>query len=337
MTEESTVDVEVEVEAAETPVVEAEPAQAEDDPYAEVTSLDAVPDETPEPEEEAETAEDAEADAETEETEAEEAEEAEEVELVEFNFGGNKLEVKKGDLPPELESKVQEFADKTWSTFTKGQQDNAEQSKVLAERSAAVEKIVNLNGEALQTYSQGLQLRQEIEQLSSVDLNSMWQSQEPAVRDRARQISDLLASKQADFNAIVNKVGQQEAALDEAGQADLALRSQQGVATLDKRIKDFSTTHAPEVVKYAVENYGMAQEDADQWQLNPTVTEMAYKAMMYDRMQAKAKKPKVTPAKAKPVVPMKAAGKSTAPANDYEKMSMNDYAKARNKQDQRTG
>ena len=56
-------------------------------------------------------------------------------------------------------------------------------------------------------------------------------------------------------------------------------------------------------MKYAVD-MGMSQSDADGYAMNPIVAEMGYKAMMYDRMQAKAAKPKSRPAQTKPVVPM---------------------------------
>ena len=95
---------------------------------------------------------------------------------------------------------------------------------------------------------------------------------------------------------------------------------------LDKRIKDFSTKHAPEVVKYAVEKYGMSQADADQWAMNPVVTEMAHKAMLYDRMQAKAARPNPKPAQAKPVPAMKTKG-GAGGTNDPDKMSMTQLGK----------
>jgi hypothetical protein len=158
----------------------------------------------------------------------EEAEESDDAELIEFNFGGNKLEVPKGSLPEELEAKVQEFANNTWSDYTKGKQAIADLAKTIAADREAVAKLTTLNGEALQTYSHGLQLRQEIEQLSQVDLQFEWQSNP----DRARQISDTLANKQAEFQNIIGLVGQQEQALDAAQQEDLVRRSDEGQANV---------------------------------------------------------------------------------------------------------
>jgi len=285
-------------------------------------------DEATDPEEtaQADTADDSETTQDDEaEGESKDKEEAEE-EFIEYNFGGNKLVVKKGDYPEEAASKMQEFSNNIWSDYTRGKQEVAEQAKAIATDREAVAKIMSLNGDVLQTYSQGLQLRQEIEQLSKVDMQAEWQS-DP---DRARQLSDLLSSKQAEFQNIVATVNQNELALDAAQQSEIVRRNEEGKAVLDKRIKNFSTEKAPEVVKYAVDAYGMSQEDADQWAANPVVTEMAYKAMLYDRMQAAPKKAKVTPVQAAPVKAMKAAGRSSPATMDPAKMSMSDYAAARN-------
>lgn len=254
-----------------------------------------------------------------EDAEAEDGDEEEAVEMRSFDFGGNKLEVDASQIPVELADKIDEFSKSTWSDYTRKAQANAETAKSLTAQADAVAKLSALNGDALQTYSEGLQLRSEIEQLGAIDLPALWQS-DP---DQARRVSDTLGSKQAAFQATLAKVGEQEQALDTAQQAELARRSDEGKASLDKRIKNFTTEHAQSVVDYVVDR-GMAKSDAEQWALNPEVTEYAYKAMLYDRMQAKAAKPKPKPAK--PVKPMKAAGTATN-KNDPEKMSMRDLQK----------
>jgi len=283
--------------------------------------LNAAPETPEEPGVEAEASEDA-SEAPAEETEgAEEEGEEEPPEMVEFNFGGDKLEVEKGSLTPEVAERLQKFSDGIWKDYTTKSQTNAETAKQLEAREAAISNMANLNGEALQTYSQGLHVRQEIEQLSQVDMTALWQS-DP---DQARQLSDQLASKQAEFNAIVAKVGQYENNLQEAQQSEIARRAEEGKAILDRRIKGFSAEKAPDVVRYAVEQ-GMTQEDANQWALNPRVTEMAYKAMMFDRMQAKAKTPNPKPKLVAPVKPMKAVGGGNQ-TNTPDKMSDDQFAK----------
>lgn len=320
MTTEESIGTEGAIESAETEETlteETATATSEEttEAEAEPDRFEGVEDAEPKPDE---------GDAESDEDTGEEAAEEEEAPNVEFNFGGNKLEVPKGALPAELEAKVQEFSDNIWSDYTKGKQANADEAKQVATEREAVAKLTTLNGEALQTYSRGLQVRQEIEQLSQVDTNALWQSNP----DQARQVSDRLASKQAELQNIISQVGQQEAALDEAQQADLVRRTDEGKALLDRRFKDFSTEKAPEVVKYAVEK-GMEQAEAEKWALNPRVTEMAYKAMMYDRMQATPKKAKAAPKPAKPVTAPKAPGRASKPKSEIP-TNMDDFVKWRN-------
>ena len=263
---------------------------------------------------------DEESESEADDSEGEDEKDA--VEMVEFDFGGNKKQYPKDSMSPELAEDFQAYAKAFEAGTNKKAQANAETAKTLATRTEAVEKLAGMNGEALQTYSRGLQLRTEIEQLSQQDMNAMWQ----ANPDQARRVSDLLAQKQADFQSTIAKVGQQEQAFNEAQQAELVRRSDEGIATLDKRIANFSTEKAPEVVKYVVDTYGMPQSEADKWAVNPVVTEMAYKAMLYDRMQAKTAQPKPKPKQAKPVVAPKGSGKASG-SSDPDKMSMSQLKK----------
>ena len=268
-------------------------------------------------------AEEAEASDEDDETTGEDEsadEEETSKDMLEFDFGGDKFQVEKGSMAPELAGRLQEFVDGTWKDYQHKSQANAETAKSLKTQGEALEKMAGLNGEALQTYSHGLQLRLDIEALQSVDLTALWQS-DP---DKARRISDTLGAKQTEFQQVVNQVGQHEQALDEAHKAETARRTDEGRAILDKAIPEFTTKHAPDVVKYAVDKYGMSQVEADTWAMNPVVTQMAFKAMMYDRMQA-AKPPKavaIKPAPAAPVKPMKSSGKTSTGSSDPDKMSM---------------
>ena len=265
---------------------------------------------------------DADADAEDDEGESE-SDDDEGPEMRAFEFGGNKLEIPADAVPPELADEIDKFAKGTWSTFTKGQQENVERTVSLDAREDAVAKISSLNGEALNTYSRGLQLRADIAQLQTVDLEPLWQS-EP---DRARRISDALSAKQAEYQQVFNLVGQQEAAITEAQSAEKARRVEEGIAVLNKRYKNFSTEKAPQLVKYAMEAYGMPERQANDWAVNPVMTEMAYKAMLYDQQTKAQKKPASKPAQAKPVKPIKTSGKASTGLRDPDKMSMNQLAK----------
>lgn len=284
----------------------------------------------------AEVAEDQEAEAQTDdETDEndgdEDGEQEEEKEEIEFDFGGNKLRVAKDSIPPEVAEQLDKFTKGTWSDYTRKSQDIAERSKALEARESAVEKLATLNGETLQTYSKGLQLKAELEQLSQIDLNALWQS-DP---DQARRVSDAISRKQAEFQSTVNQVAQKEAELTQAQQAELARRMDEGKQLMERRVKGWSEK-VPEVLDYVVKAYGMSKEEAETWPLNPKTAEMAYKAMMFDRMQATAKKPAPKQAKAEPVKPMKAKGAATKGnldlVKDADKMSADEWMRRRNAQ-----
>lgn len=273
------------------------------------TEAEAVAPETEERQEEA-TDDNAEGQSEGGEPEGE----SEEIEEIELNFGGDKLRVPKSAIPQEVAEKISEFSKNLEAGVTKKFQEVAETRKSLEAREKAVEKLFSLNGEALQSYSKGLAIRSELEQLSQVDLNAMWQS-DP---DQARRISDTISRKQAEFQSVVAQVAQKETELTQAQQAELARRADEGRQLIEKRVKGFKES---EVVDYVVKTYGMTREQAETWPLNPMTAEMAHKAMLYDRMQTA----KPAPKQAAPVVPMKAKGNSTVV--DVSKLSGADMAK----------
>lgn len=283
--------------------------------------------------EETEVEEGAETEAEGQDGEGDEdGEQQETAEEIEFDFGGNKLKVPKGSIPEEVAEQLDKFTKGTWSDYTRKSQEIAETKKSLEARAGAVEKLVNLNGEALQTYSRGLQLRGELEQLQSIDLNALWQS-DP---DRARRVSDTLAQKQAEFQSIVSKVAQTEQQLTQTQQAEMARLADEGKQYMERRIKGWSEK-VPDVIDYVVKNYGMTKEEAETWPLNPKTAEMAWKAMQFDRMQAQAKpKPAPKAAPAAPVKPMKAKGAATA-QKDPDKMSVEEWVKWRESQVRKRG
>jgi len=247
------------------------------------------------------------------EIEAEQSDDATESEQppeeIEFDFGGNKFKVPKGSIPEEIADQLDKFTKGTWSDYTRKSQEVAEVRKSVEARAHAVAKLENLNGEVLNAYSKGLQIKAEIEQLRNIDVNALWQS-DP---DQARRVSDLMAQKSAEFNATVNKVAQLETGLTQAQEAEAARRAQEGEAVLERRIKGFSQ-RVPEIIDYVAQNYGIDKDHAAKvWRQDPATAEMAYKAMMFDRMQSAGKKPApVAPKTAAPVTAMKAKGASPA-------------------------
>ena len=278
-------------EAEEVDVVEAEEAETE-----EVEADDA------------EMAADAEADEtdladQTEEEDGEEDEEAE-VELDEFDFGGTKLQVPKGSVPEELRDKIDEFAKGTWSDYTRKSQEVSERAKVLEQRAASVDKIESYTDATLAAYSKGLHAQEQLEQLSQVDLSQLWQS-DP---DRARHVESLMGQHRAELQQSIAEVNSQETQLTKAREEHIAAQREEGERIVEKQIKGFKESRLPAVIDYVV-SQGMDREVAmSDWALNPPMAIMADKALRYDEMQAKAKKPAPKKQAKTPVKPMKAKG-----------------------------
>jgi hypothetical protein len=255
-----------------------------------------------------------------------EGEDNEADEEVEYDLGGGqKLKVKANATAKEVFEAAQKAFKDVEGNFTRKQQAVAEQVKSVQARAEAVQKLETLNGEALQEYSKGLNLRSDIEQLSqrvSQAKAAYEQAQynahldpETARRaaDQYRYLSDTLRDKQGDFQATVAKVAQLEAGMTQAQQAEMARIEAEGIATLEKRVKGFSQK-VPEIIDYVSSTYGIDKDHAAKvWKMDPATAEMAYKAMMFDRMQASSRKPGVKPSAApKPVTAMKVAGAAKA-------------------------
>lgn len=290
-------------EATDAPEPEDQVAEAEATEDKEPEDHQADDDAEPEPlEEEGEEAEDGEAD----------------VEEFEIDLGGNKhkFEFKKGEVPEAALTELQKYAKGIEGEFTRRIQATTEREQSTAKREEFVGKLQTMSGEMLETFAKGQQLKAEIAQLSQIDVDALWTSNP----DEARRISDLKAAKQAEFNQTIADVDSKEKALTQAQEAEVSRRREEGAQMLEKRIKGFSEK-VPEVVEYMAQNYGLDKEDAmKNWSLNPAFAEVAYKAMQFDRGQARARKPANTQRPVKPVKPPKSgsAGNSKAPAQMTE-------------------
>lgn len=258
----------------------------------------------------------------------EETEEEPEVEAYEFNFNGDKLSVPKDAMPEDLATRVDQFVRTAEGATTRKMQDIAERAKSLEARESAAQKLASLQGDALNTYSRGLQVRNEIEQLQGVDLSALWQS-DP---DQARRVSDTLSAKQTEFQNITQQVSQQEAAFEQAQAEERARRIDEGKQAVEAKVNGFEREHLPEVLDYAVSQLGISREEAEAtWALNPAVTLAVHKAAQFDKLQAKAAakaKPKPA-AKAKPIKSVRGTGGKAAP--DLANMTMEQYARHMNR------
>lgn len=247
------------------------------------------------------------------------------IEMRDFISGDSKLSLPMDSLTDELSEKIQIFSDSVESNYAKGKQQLADDRGSLDVKEKALHNLSTLNDTTLNTYSYGLRLKDEIEQLSKVDMNDLWKSNP----DQARQVSDALGRKQSELQSVISHIGQQEQELSQAQHVEVERRREEGVSILDQRYKSFSTEQAPKLVKYAVSK-GMSSQDANNWALNPIVAEMGYKAMQYDEMQSKIK---ANPKPKKVVLPVKSAknkGRSSPGVKSLDKMSMDEYAKWRN-------
>ncbi|MCR4296268.1 MAG: hypothetical protein NUW21_12090, partial [Elusimicrobia bacterium] len=283
----------------------------------EVVSQEAEPETVAAAEEEPKTVEGQEA-------ENGEGEQEQVAEEVEFDFGGNKFRAPKTAIPENIANELDKFSKGIWSDYSRKSGEIAERARSLETREKVVEKLTTINDETLNTYSRGLAVKGEIEQLQKVDLNALWQSNP----DQARRVSDALSTKQAEFQNIVSRVSQLEGLSNQAQQQEVARRVDEGKAIVEKHVPGFATKHLPEVIDYVVKNYGMSKDVAERdWPLNPATAVMAHKAMLYDRMQEQAKKAAKSPApqKATPLPPMK--GKGGPATKDVSHMSVSEMAK----------
>ena len=265
-------------------------------------------------------------------TEEDNETEGDDSEEVEYDLGGGqKVKFAANATAKEVMEAAQAAFKGVEANYTKKQMAVAEQSKALEAEKQAVEKLRNLNDNALDQYSRGLAVKQELEQLQRIDLNTMWQSNP----DQARRVSDRVSQKQAEFQRIVNNVSQIEAEQARAEQEITRRRLDEGKAEVERRIPGFAGKYADAVMKYAIAN-GVPEKDAGNWPANPIVTQMAWKAMQFDALTekaAKAAKPK--PAEAQPVEASKIKG-GRKPAfdlvKDADRMSADEWLRRRNAQ-----
>ena len=297
-----------------------QPTEGNDQPEA--TEVEADETEVTETEEEI-----TEEDGETEETEGEGDEE------VIINFGGTQLAFKKGEVPQDVFDATQDFVKNVEAAHGKRSQKLSEDSKEVESKAKTFDKLLSLSGDALNAYSRGQALQNEIDWIDNQDVNALWQSQDPKDRDRARQMSDQRSQLQRELNQTINTVDSFERQREQTLKEENERLMTEGRKKVDSVIKDFSTVHAPVVEKYVQETFGMTEDEASQWPLNPAVTQMAYESMQYRKMmEAANKKPAPKPKNADPVSNKKTRGnakRSFDLVKDADKMSNKQWQKLR--------
>ena len=247
----------------------------------------------------------------------------------EYDFGGKKFQVNKDALSDEEAEQFESYGKGLQSDYTKKTQELAEQRKQIEAREQSAEKLLSLQGDTLDIYSKGLAIRQELAQLNEIDLNQLWQSNP----DQARQVSDAISQKTKEFNATVQQVSAKEGEMAHTKQADQQAREIEGEKTLNARIPQF-TEKVGDVIDYFCKTYGADKKATEAgWRSDPVVTELAYKAMMFDKMKAKVKKgSKVNPATATESKPVKGKGGRHKSNTPTDKDSAKDWLAKRNAQ-----
>ena len=234
-------------------------------------------------------------------------------EEVEFVFGNEKLRLPKGQIPDDVAKKLDDFTRGTWADYTRKTQEIAERGKSLAESEKALDQLSGLNETLINKYAEGLGVRQQLERLQQVNVNQLWNGT-PQQRDQARQVSDLIAQRQMELQKIAGEVGQAEQELSQTQGQERQRRADEGRAQLERTIPEFDK-RLPEILDYAAAQ-GLPKADVEAgWAVNPVLTEVMHKAMLYDRMQAQARKSQPKRQQAKPVAPVatgRAAGRKTA-------------------------
>lgn len=251
--------------------------------------------------------------------------EPEEIEEIELSFGAEKLKVAKTAIPQDVLEKLEGFTKNVQGDYTRKTQEVAEQRRAAEAQMELANKLGSLKGEALNAFTSGQRVAAEIQQLEAVNLHELWQSQNPADRDYARQVSDTLAIKRNEFQRYANAVAQHEAAYDGEQQRFIATQLEAGRAKMQQLVKGFDAKGEADLIQYAVSN-GIPEHDAKRWPLNPTTAALAWKAMQFDRLQASTKAATAAKPTQAPPAPVKAvAGKPSAPAKSPDQMTDEEY------------
>lgn len=241
--------------------------------------------------------------------------EADTPEPLSIDFAGTKFEYKEGELTPEMAERVQETIKGFEGAQTRKSQELAEMRKTVEEAKASVEKIQALDGQALQLFTNGQQLKREIERIEQIDMMALRQSSP----DQARFLSDDLSTYRSQLAQVTNEVDRLETASSEAQKVEMDRVMEQGRKDVLKYDPDFMKNESA-IIEYVKSTYGMTDEQAKSWPLNPASASMADKARRFDDLQArlKAKKPAKIP---KPVPTKAVKGRGTTVKSNFSKMN----------------
>ena len=245
----------------------------------------------------------------------------------ELDVGGNKHKFHKGTPIEAALEIVQQYQKGLEGSLQKKSQEVAAQAKRIAEAEKVATRLQQLGFEKANDLSRGQELANFVAQYETPQgqqyLNELWRSNP----DQARQTSDQLAAAAREYQTIEARLAQYGQRLNEAERQAVEVRAREGEAVVAKAVKGWSPQVESAVVEYAVKNYGVNETDAKNWRLNPVATVAMWKAMEFDKLQAKARaatKPAPTPPPAAPITAPKGQ-RATSTTADPGKMSMDEY------------
>jgi len=244
-----------------------------------------------------------------------------------FDFGGNKFNSLKKGMTKELAEEVQRYGNGLQTSYTKKFTALSEAHRIMEGRDAAHQKLTTMNDQTLNEYAQGLSLKTEIAELEKIDLDPYLRSEDTRDHLEAQRIQNAIQQKTKQFETHLTNVTQLGHQSNEVERQENIRRYTQGAQHMDARIPDFSKKHAKDVVAYAISK-GVPEVHAQTWPLNPFAAETTYKAMLWDRAQAKGRKGiQKSTNRITPVIPVgvKRKGKSGGSRKDPGKMTSAEY------------
>ena len=244
-----------------------------------------------------------------------------------FDFGGNKYNTPKKGTSKEAAEALQNYGNGLQTSYTKKFTALSEAHKIMEGRDVAHQKLTTMNNQTLNEYAQGLSLKTEIAELEKIDLDPYLRSEDTRDHLEAQRIQNAIQQKTKQFETHLTNVTQLGHQANEVERQENIRRYTQGAQHMDARIADFSKKHAKDVVAYAISK-GVPEAHAQTWPLNPFAAETTYKAMLWDRAQAKGRKGiQKSTNKITPVIPVgvKRKGKSGGSRKDPGKMSSAEY------------
>ncbi|MBS7811205.1 hypothetical protein [Roseococcus pinisoli] len=260
-------------------------------------------------------------------------------EEVEFDLGGTKLKVPKSAIPEDVAGKLHDWSKAAQRGHTQRSQEVADLRRAAEAELGEAQKLRRVSGEVQEAFGRGLAVKNEITALErAVADGNLWQTNP----DEARRASDTLTRKRMELQQIAEQVAAGETALEHADRqrADASASQQreqtermatEGREIVRKAIPTFDATAEAELVAYVTKDYGLSEEQAKSWPLNPVTAIMAHKAMMWDRAQQQAQPLKPPPAA--PAAPIKGLQtKAAGVPTDPEHMTMDQYVAWRKSQ-----